>query len=155
MSAWAERRAEPSAVHLADADEALGPLWVRLVVFFAVTTLSALAYERLLHDPPVGVAFAVAAAATVCGAALTFGLGAVGRMHPEERNGPRARAARGAVALLAALLGIELGAARRRGAGAPARALALGLPGERRSKGGSGRWARGTGRISAPRTGPG
>ena len=109
MSAWAERRAEPSAVHLTDADEALGPLWVRLVVFFAVTTLSALAYERLLHDPPVGVAFAVAGAATACGAALTFGLGAVGRMQPEEQKGRRARAARDAVALLAALVGIALG----------------------------------------------
>ncbi|HTY95590.1 MAG TPA: transglutaminaseTgpA domain-containing protein, partial [Solirubrobacteraceae bacterium] len=109
MSAWAEGRAEPSAVRLASSDEALGPVWVRLVVFFAVTTLSALAYERLLHDPPAGVAFAVAGAATVCGVVLTFGLAAVERVRPAERSTRWVRAARAAIAVVAALVGIELG----------------------------------------------
>ncbi len=114
-------------MHLADADEALGPLWVRLVVFFAVTTLSALAYERLLHDPPVGVAFAVAAAATVCGAALSVRAGG-GRPDASRRakwsacsGGAGRRCPGGGAARDRA------GAARRRGTGAPARALALGL----------------------------
>ena len=109
MSAWAERRAEPTAVQWGDSEEGVGPLWVRLIVFFAVTTLSALAYERLLREPPAGTAVAVAAAATVCGAALALGMAAVGRVRPGERSRSRLRAARAAVAVVAALLGIELG----------------------------------------------
>ncbi|HUH80866.1 MAG TPA: transglutaminase-like domain-containing protein [Solirubrobacteraceae bacterium] len=109
MSAWAERRAAPPAVHPARARERLAPLWVRSLTFFAVTALSALAYGRLLHHAPAGAAVAAAAAATACGGVLSLGLEAVGGAPRAETPRLRTRAARAAVTVAATLLGLELG----------------------------------------------
>jgi transglutaminase-like putative cysteine protease len=117
MSAWAARRTTPVAVRRARADERPGPLLVRLLTFFAVTSMSALAYAQLLHHPPAGAPFAVAAVATACGGALSRGLTAVGGAP----FAGAARATRAAVILVTALLGLELGLLA---VGVPARLVA-------------------------------
>ncbi len=109
MSAWAEPRAATVAVRRARGDEQLGPLWVRLLTFFAVTTASAIAYMRLLHHAPAPDAIGVAAVATACGGALSLGLAALGAERPPGTARLRADAARAAVVVVATLLGLELG----------------------------------------------
>jgi hypothetical protein len=109
MSAWAERRSTPAAVRPARAHAQLGPLWVRMLTFFAVTATSALAYVRLLDHAPAATAVAVAAVATACGGSLSLGLATVGGGRLAATSPLRARAVRGAVILVAALLGLELG----------------------------------------------
>ncbi len=108
MSAWAGRRATPAAVRAEDARDRLGPLWLRMLAFFAVTALSALAYAQLLHEPPAGDVLAVAAVATLCGGGVSLGLAAVESRLP-DRTSPRARATRAVVTLVAVLIMLELG----------------------------------------------
>jgi transglutaminase-like putative cysteine protease len=109
MSAWAKPRLAPVAVRRAPNDEQPGPLGVRLLTFFAVTAMAALAYARLLYHAPAGAALAVAAVATACGAALSLGLAKLGGARPADTMRLRARTARAAVIVAASLLGLELG----------------------------------------------
>ncbi len=109
MSAWSEAQVAPVAVHGAREEQRLAPLWVRLLIFFAGTTLAALAYVHLLHEAPAEVAVAVAAVATACGGVLSLGLGAVGRARFSRTDPRRARIARVAVAVVVTLLALELG----------------------------------------------
>jgi protein-glutamine gamma-glutamyltransferase len=108
MSAWAERPVAPAAVRGEDGRDRLGPLWLRMLTFFSVTALAALAYAQLLHEPPAGTALAVATVATVCGAGLSLGLAAVEARLP-DRTSPRARATRAVLTLVVALVSVELG----------------------------------------------
>jgi transglutaminase-like putative cysteine protease len=121
MSAWAARRTAPVAVRRARADERPGLLLVRLLTFFAVTAMSAFAYAQLLHRPPAGAPFAVAAVATACGGALSRGLTAVGGAPSAGAAHARTRATRAAVILVTTLLGLELGLLA---VGVPARLVA-------------------------------
>lgn len=106
MSAWTETRAAPVAVPGARAGQRLAPLWVRLVIFFAGTTMAALAYVHLLREAPVGVAVAVGSVATACGAALALGAVGTARLSGTPR---RTRTARVAVVVMVTLLSLELG----------------------------------------------
>lgn len=109
MSAWTEARVAPVAVRVAREERRLAPLWVRLLIFFAGTTMAALAYVHLLHEAPAEVAVAVAAVATACGGVLSLGLGAVGRARFSRTDPRRARIARVAVVLVVTVLALELG----------------------------------------------
>ncbi len=109
MSAWTEARVAPAAVWVAREERRLAPLWVRLLIFFAGTTMAALAYVHLLHEAPAEVAVAMAAVATACGGVLSLGLGAVGRARFSRTDPRRARIARVAVAVVVTVLALELG----------------------------------------------
>ena len=109
MSAWSEARAAPAAVRDVRAEQRLAPLWVRLAIFFAGTTMAALAYVHVLQDAPSGTAVAVAAVATAYGAALSLTLAAVGGARFTRRSARVARTARAAVVVVVTLLALELG----------------------------------------------
>ena len=109
MSAWAEHRSVTAAARRTRSEERLAPLWVRLVMFFVVTLLSALAYERVLFHAPAGAAVAVAAVATACGAALTVGLDVVERTPHARATRLWGHAMRAGVVVAVVLLTLELG----------------------------------------------
>src|SRR5690348_13151824 len=121
MSPWAEHRTARLGERHARPDERLGPLWVRLLTFFVVTEMSALTYAGLLYHPASGAAVAVAAVATACGAALSLGLEALGGARRSWTARVSPRTAQAAVAVVAALLALELGLLA---VGVPARLVA-------------------------------